>query len=57
MANTGIDSQTGDDTIDTAVPNAKTEEAIENAKDGVGMSRAYYSVKELMDDLNSDGDL
>ena len=57
MTNTSIDSQTCDDIVDTAVPNAKTEETIENVKDGVGMSRVFYSVKELMDDLNSDGDL
>lgn len=35
-------------------PNAETREAIENAEKGIGMSRAFSSVSELMEDLNAD---
>ena len=36
------------------VPNAETRKAIENAEKGIGMSRAFSSVSELMEDLNAD---
>ncbi len=36
------------------VPNAVTRKAIEDAKNGIGLSRPFSSVKELMDDLNAD---
>ena len=36
------------------IPNAETREAIENAEKGIGMSRAFSSVSELMEDLNAD---
>ena len=36
------------------VPNAVTRKAIEDAENGIGMSRAFSSVKELMEDLNAD---
>ncbi len=39
--------------VPVAVPNAVTKEAIEDAGNGVGMSRAFSSAKELMDDLDA----
>lgn len=36
------------------VPNGETRKAIENAEKGIGMSRTFSSVSELMDDLNAD---
>ena len=36
------------------VPNAVTRKAIEDVENGIGMSRAFSSVKELMEDLNAD---
>ncbi len=36
------------------VPNAVTRKAIEDTKNGIGLSRPFSSVKELMDDLNAD---
>ena len=40
--------------ISGKVPNAVTRKAIEDVEKGVGMSRAFSSVKELMEDLNAD---
>ena len=40
--------------ISCEVPNAVTRKAIEDVEKGVGMSRAFSSVKELMEDLNAD---
>ena len=39
--------------ISGEVPNAVTRKAIEDAENGIG-SRAFSSVKELMEDLNAD---
>ena len=36
------------------VPNAVTRKAIEDAENGIGMSRSFSSVKDLMEDLNAD---
>lgn len=36
------------------VPNAETAKAIEDARNGIGMSRRFSSVAELMEDLNAD---
>lgn len=36
------------------IPNAETRKAIEDAEKGIGMSRAFSSVSELMEDLNAD---
>ena len=36
------------------VPNAETAKAIEDARNGIGMSRHFSSVAELMEDLNAD---
>ena len=35
-------------------PNADTLEAIENARKGIGLSRGFSSVDELMEDLDAD---
>ena len=40
--------------ISTEVPNKKTITAIENARKGIGLSREFHSVSELMEDLNAD---
>ena len=39
-------------TADT--PNEETIRAIENVRNGVGLSRSFHSVSELMEDLNAD---
>ena len=36
------------------VPNEETRRAIENVQKGIGLSRGFSSVKELMEDLNAD---
>ena len=36
------------------IPNEKTRRAMENAQKGIGLSRGFSSVKELMEDLNAD---
>lgn len=36
------------------VPNDVTRKAIEDAENGIGMSRSFSSVKDLMEDLNAD---
>lgn len=36
------------------IPNAVTRKAIEDAENGIGMSRPFSSVKDLMEDLNAD---
>ena len=41
--------------IGEPVPNAETLQAIRDARRGVGLSRGFTSVKELMDDLDADG--
>ena len=40
--------------IGAEVPNAETKKAIEDARKGIGMSKAFSSVEELMEDLNAD---
>ena len=40
--------------IGAEVPNADTKKAIEAARKGIGMSKAFSSVEELMEDLNAD---
>ena len=40
--------------ITTEVPNETTMRAINNARNGVGLSREFHSVTELMEDLNAD---
>lgn len=36
------------------VPNEETRKAIEDARQGVGMSKSFNSVKDLMEDLDAD---
>lgn len=36
------------------VPNELTAKAIENVRNGVGLSKGFSSVSELMEDLNAD---
>ena len=36
------------------IPNEVTRKAIEDARNGVGLSRKFSSVSELMEDLNAD---
>ena len=40
--------------IGAEVPNAETKKAIEDARKGIGMSKAFSYVEELMEDLNAD---
>ena len=40
--------------IGEPVPNAETLQAIRDARNGVGLSRGFTSVKELMEDLDAD---
>ena len=36
------------------MPNAETAQAIMDARNGIGLSRSFSSVAELMEDLNAD---
>ena len=36
------------------IPNEETRRAIEDARKGIGLSRKFSSVEELMEDLNAD---
>ena len=40
--------------IGAEIPNEETRRAIEDARKGIGLSRAFSSVEELMEDLNAD---
>ncbi len=40
--------------IGEPLPNAETLRAIEEARNGIGLSRGFSSVQELMEDLNAD---
>ena len=40
--------------VRSEIPNEETRKAIENVRNGVGLSRAFSSVTELMEDLNAD---
>ena len=40
--------------ITTDVPNEETIRAIENVRNGIGLSRGFHSVSALMEDLNAD---
>ena len=40
--------------LTTEIPNAETKRAIENVRKGVGLSKGFHSVAELMEDLNAD---
>ena len=40
--------------IGAEIPNEETRRAIEDARKGIGLSRRFSSVEELMEDLNAD---
>ena len=40
--------------ITADVPNEETKRAIENVRNGIGLSRGFQSVSELMEDLYAD---
>ena len=40
--------------INAEIPNAVTRKAIKDAENGIGMSRAFSSVAELMEELNTE---
>lgn len=40
--------------ITTGIPNDETKKAIKNTRKGVGLSRGFHSVSELMEDLYAD---
>ena len=40
--------------IGNPAPNAETLKAIQDARNGIGLSRGFSSVAELMEDLNAD---
>ena len=40
--------------VQSEVPNVATRKAMENVERGVGLSRPFSSVQELMEDLNAD---
>ena len=40
--------------ITREVPNEETKRAIENVRNGVGLSKGFHSVSELMEDLYAD---
>lgn len=40
--------------VGTPYPNAETVKAIEDARNGIGLSRSFSSVDELLADLDSD---
>ncbi len=40
--------------IGALVPNEETLKAIEDARNGIGLSRGFSSVEELMEDLDAD---
>lgn len=40
--------------LSMGIPNDETKKAIENVRNGVGLSKGFTSVKELMEDLCAD---
>lgn len=40
--------------VGNPLPNRETVQAIEDARNGIGLSRGFSSVAELMEDLNAD---
>ena len=40
--------------IGMPIPNTETMKAIEDARNGIGLSRGFSSVSELMEDLDAD---
>lgn len=54
MANINVNVQMDENEIGNNVPNAETKKAIEDAQKGIGLSRGFSTVEELMEDLNAD---
>ena len=40
--------------ISREVPNEETKKAIENVRNGIGLSKGFHTVSELMEDLYAD---
>ena len=40
--------------LTTEIPNADTKRAIDNVRKGIGLSKEFHSVAELMEDLYAD---
>lgn len=40
--------------VGNPMPNPETRKAIEDARNGIGLSKGFTSVSELMEDLNAD---
>ena len=40
--------------LTTETPNAETKKAIENVRNGVGLSKGFHSVSDLIEDLYAD---
>lgn len=40
--------------VSAEMPNAETRKALDDARKGIGLSKAYNSVEELMDALNAE---
>lgn len=40
--------------VGSPIPNAETIKSIEDARNGIGLSRGFSSVSELMEDLDAD---
>ena len=40
--------------LKTEVPNEETKKAIENVRNGIGLSKGFHTVSELMEDLYAD---
>ena len=36
------------------IPNEETRRVLDNVEKGIGLSKVFYSVEELMEDLNAD---
>jgi len=47
-------TETSPDLIHQEIPNEETKIAIENTRNGIGLSRPFQSVQELMANLNDD---
>lgn len=54
MANVNVNVQMDENEIGDDVPNAETKKAIEDVQKGIGLSRGFSTIKELMEDLNAD---
>lgn len=53
MANINVNVQMDENEIGNNVPNAETKKAIEDVQKGIGLSRGFSTIKELMEDLET----